>query len=344
MNSRERVNTAMRGEQPDRAPVWCLLSLEHIIRNAFPDGTLPETVEELVAAECRLSQRYHFDGVVLYRPGARRGERVDRFIQDALHDVPHGTAEHRIAEVDPESWPREPLEVEPENFYSSHLAREILGDSYHIGGWTPDGYSSAVQWFPDLQEAMIAMAQAPERFAALVDYFDVISIAWAQAQIRQGKLESVQISSPYAGATFISPTMYRRFVLPSVRKLAQACRAQGGFSYLHTCGFIGDRLEMMAESGVDGIECMDPPPLGDLQLADAKARVGRQLFLKGNIDSVNVLLQGDDALVDRVIIETLKAGKPAGGYILSTACSVAPEVRPERVQRMAELAETYGVY
>ena len=36
---------------------------------------------------------------------------------------------------------------------------------------------------------------------------------------------------------------------------------------------------------------MDPPPLGNTELKDAKARVGDKLFLKGNMDSVNVLLQ-----------------------------------------------------
>jgi len=79
-------------------------------------------------------------------------------------------------------------------------------------------------------------------------------------------------------------------------------------------------------------------------LSEAKKRVGDRLFLKGNIDSVNVLLRGEDKQVDQVIRETIKSGMSGGGYILSTACSVAPKVLPSRVRRLQELAEEVGQY
>ena len=37
----------MELNSPDRVPVWCPLSLEHIIRNGTPDGEIPETIELL---------------------------------------------------------------------------------------------------------------------------------------------------------------------------------------------------------------------------------------------------------------------------------------------------------
>jgi hypothetical protein len=43
----------------------------------------------------------------------------------------------------------------------------------------------------------------------------------------------------------------------------------------------------MAGSGASGIECLDPPPLGRVELEDAKARVGGRIFIKGNIDPVH---------------------------------------------------------
>ncbi len=61
--------------------------------------------------------------------------------------------------------------------------------------------------------------------------------------------------------------------------------------YIHTCGAIGDRLELLAASGADGVDTLDPPPLGNVDLADAKRRIGNRLFIKGNIDPVNTLLR-----------------------------------------------------
>ena len=100
----------------------------------------------------------------------------------------------------------------------------------------------------------------------------------------------------------------------------------------------------MAASGIDGIECMDPPPLGNTELKDAKARVGKKLFLKGNMDSVNVLLQATPESLEEYVRDMLKDGMAGGGYILSSACSVAPNVKPEILKLLVPLAEKYGRY
>lgn len=42
--------------------------------------------------------------------------------------------------------------------------------------------------------------------------------------------------------------------------------------------------------------------------------------------------------------DMLACGMPGGGYILSTACSVAPGVKPEILRQLVPLAEKYGVY
>ncbi len=100
----------------------------------------------------------------------------------------------------------------------------------------------------------------------------------------------------------------------------------------------------MAEAGISGLECLDPPPLGRVELADAKRRVGQRLFIKGNIDPVNVLLRGDVGGVRDAARRTLEDGMPGGGYILSTACAVAPRTPPENVAALREVAEAFGRY
>lgn len=344
MTPRERIRIAMQGQRPDRVPVWCQLSLEHIIRQGTSGGKPPRSIDDYVRAECTLTKRYGFDGLVLYLPAIRKNTPIDKLLEDWIHATPRGDPGHDFEKADPVHWDKPRFEYDYEDFYSSRLAREILGDDYHIGGWTPDGFSRAIQWFPTIEDAMIGTKQDVERFKALVEYFDQESIAWARAQIRLGKLESIHISSPYAGSSFISLDAYKTLVLPSLTRLAEALKPEPAFTYVHTCGFISDRLELMAESGVDGIECMDPPPLGDVLLEDAKKRVGSKVFLKGNIDSVNALLLGSDLEIEQAVIKAIEAGKPGGGYILSTACSVAPAVLPERIQRLVRLSEQYGMY
>lgn len=80
-------------------------------------------------------------------------------------------------------------------------------------------------------------------------------------------------------------------------------------------------------------------------LETLRARYGFDGFLlKGNLDAVNEMLRADDATFDAAVIERLRTGKPGSGYILSSACSVAPHVNPERLRRMVALAERHGRY
>ena len=344
MTPRERINTAMKMGIPDRVPVWCLLSLEHIINHGMKDSKSPKVIEELVEAECRLIEEYNFDGGLVYLPGCKKNANIEQFMHRATKDVPTGAVTKDFDTADPESWMRDIPKYESDDFYSSRLAREIAGEDVHLGGWVGDGFSKAIQWFPTLDEAMMAILMDPAKFRKMIDYFDEQSIASAVAQIKLGKLESIQISSPYAGSSFISLDTYKDMVLNSVSKLAKAIDETNGFAYIHTCGSIGDRLELLANTGAHGIECMDPPPLGDITLADSKKRVGKKIFLKGNIDSVNILLQSTNEVVERNVIETIKAGKPDGSYILSTACSVSPAVSKERVKILANYADEYDQY
>ena len=91
-------------------------------------------------------------------------------------------------------------------------------------------------------------------------------------------------------------------------------------------------------------DTLDPPPLGTVHLDQAKTEYGDRFFFKGNLDAVNEMLHADDATFEQAVKDRIEIGKPGSGYILSSACSVAPHVKPERLQRLAEIAERLGTY
>jgi uroporphyrinogen-III decarboxylase len=98
----------------------------------------------------------------------------------------------------------------------------------------------------------------------------------------------------------------------------------------------------MFDSGVSGIECLDPPPLGNVELDDAKRRTKGRGFIKGNIDSVNTLLFGNPTEILADARHRLEVGKEGGGFILSTACSVAPRVDRSKLLLLREAVQSWG--
>jgi uroporphyrinogen-III decarboxylase len=68
------------------------------------------------------------------------------------------------------------------------------------------------------------------------------------------------------------------------------------------------------------------------------------MFIKGNIDSVNTLLEGTDESIRSEVGEIMRIGMANRGFILSTACSISPRVPKENIQLLARIAEESGHY
>ena len=193
------------------------------------------------------------------------------------------------------------------------------------------------------EDALVAMLDAPATCHELLE----VLTRMVTAQVRclgPCAPDAMLISSAFAGDGFIGRAMYQEFVCPYERQVAAAAHEFGQPVYTHTCGAIGDRLDLMATTGIDGIDTLDPPPLGTVDLARAKAEFGARFFFKGNLDAVNEMLHADDQTFQRAVLERLRIGMPGSGYILSSACSVAPHVKPERLQTMVRLAAESGRY
>ncbi len=217
-------------------------------------------------------------------------------------------------------------------------ARALAPDaSVHVEVFSP--FTHLMELF-SYEEALIALVDDPNTCRLLLDRLTPIVVAQVR-RLAPCSPDAVLISSAFAGAGFISRAMYRDFVLPYEQRVVQAIHEFRLPAYTHTCGAIGDRLDLMEATGVDGLDTLDPPPLGTVNLAEAKAQYGRRLFFKGNLDAVNEMLRADPATFERAVRQRLDVGSPGSGYLLSSACSVAPRVAPERLKAMVALSEAH---
>ncbi len=219
--------------------------------------------------------------------------------------------------------------------------RELAPDvSVHAEVFSP--FTHLMELF-GYEQGLFALIDVPEKCHEALKVFTRQVLAQIKLYVGCGP-DAVLVSSAFAGAGFISPEMYKEFVSPYEDELYKAINGYGLKSYVHTCGAIGDRLGLMAETCVDGIDTLDPPPLGTINLEEAKSNYGERFFFKGNLDSVNEILNADDETFEEAVKERIRIGKPGSGYILSSACSVAPYVKGQRLKKLTELAKQLGKY
>lgn len=182
----------------------------------------------------------------------------------------------------------------------------------------------------------------------------------AAAIQRSFALAAIGIDALYIGETFggvISPDQFKEFCFPYFKRFAQAIKGlpalsvaaglpnqghgdqgKGPLVYLHICGNSAKILEMMAETGVDCIEPLDP--LGGVKIADAKKRVGHRVALMGGVHTVKLAHGTLQEVVDDCR-RCLSEGAPGGGYLLAAGDMLPTETSREKVEAMINAAKKY---
>jgi uroporphyrinogen decarboxylase len=173
--------------------------------------------------------------------------------------------------------------------------------------------------------------------AAIEHMLDLAAAAvtrFGLAQLRAGA-NLLQCGDSLASASMISPRTFRRFVLPRHQRIFAAWKAAGAMTVLHVCGNNTPLLELLAETGAD-IVAIDSA----VDLAVAKARIGDRVTLIGNLDPVQVVMQGSPEQVEAAARACLAAASPGGGYVLGTGCEVPPGSPLENVRAIIRAAHT----
>ena len=236
-----------------------------------------------------------------------------------------------------------PLAEIPDYFFDTlNAVKAKVGDEVSLHGEVFSPLTHYMELF-GYEQALVTFLMDPGKVHAILERITEESILWAVAQAKHG-VDAVLMSSAFVGGPFLSPRMYKQFVVPYERKVTEAVKAAGVPIYTHTCGSIGDRLDLMVATGTQGVDTLDPPPLGNTELAVAKQLIGDKVFIKGNMNSVSLLTFTKEEEVVEHASDRIRTGMPGGGYILSTACSVAPKVAPWKLEMLTPLAEELGQY
>lgn len=381
MNGAERMAMAMKLEKPDRVPLMCQPSWGFVLKQLpwlDPVDLWHNRQGAYAEALCKISERFHFDGILIPAVGLapldkKSVESFDADFEDGPvayfkngdsciycnNDLPryqHKNApEVSIEKLDPEKVPEDISFLPPSNRLRMWLNKDAFGRvaeihqckertcgnlSIHGSVYAPEDYLIDRL---GVEGAFLAMMTDPEKCKALLKAYARATCVHVGEQIDAGA-NAINFSAPWTGQNFISREMFEEIIAPAHRIVTAYCRERNTPCYCHTCGSIGDRLELIIDIGFSGLECLDPPPLGNVELDDAVKRIGQTTSIKGNIDPVNVLMNGTPEQIRRDAIRRLETGMKSEGFILSTACSIAPETPAKNLDVLFGVVEKYGHY
>jgi uroporphyrinogen-III decarboxylase len=162
-------------------------------------------------------------------------------------------------------------------------------------------------------------------------------------------LDLYRIVGPeYFTAPYMPPAMFRRFVVPHVTEMTRLIHARGAKVRLHCHGKMAQVLDMILETGCDGINPCEPPPDGDIELDEVKRRCqARGVSVWGNIE-IKLLEQAAPGQVRAEVHKITDQAKAGGGFVLMpTAAPISLELSPRTEANYKALIDAgieFGTY
>jgi uroporphyrinogen decarboxylase len=139
--------------------------------------------------------------------------------------------------------------------------------------------------------------------------------------------------------------IFRRLAFPAVRRVIEMATEHGMPTHVHACGPERELVRILAEeTALTVIDPLEPPPMGDCDLAEIKRLYGDRIVLKGNLHTTSVMLRGSPADVAAASRAAIDAAARDGRFILSTGDQCGRDTPDENIRAMVETARTYGRY
>lgn len=368
MTPRERMAAVMGGRLPDRVPFLPTISTDHACLACGRDFE-EALADPALGQECLLGAalRYRADAVRLtigppeswYREKKveRVGGRLAQISRDdgrveGYFDVEGGGKLVPPAGTRPEVSTLAEARKIPVPTAGEYLRRGCLENVrrlaaqahekglFVIGMCSSQTINFMVEKTGRSDTALMLFHDEPALARTLIAKAVAISVEKGRAFAAAG-VDCLYIGDSYASASVISPDTYRRFCAGAYRETAREFHRLGVFCYKHCCGNYDPLLEDLAETGVDGMDGIDPE--SGMSVRRTKERIGRLLTLMGGVSCLS-LLNGTPERVEREAAACVLEGREGGRFVLGSACAVPRLAPPENIEAMRRAALAHGSY
>ncbi|OGD19151.1 MAG: hypothetical protein A2W03_05965 [Candidatus Aminicenantes bacterium RBG_16_63_16] len=365
----ERMNAALRHEEPDRVPV------SDFFWGAFVERWRRELN---LPADASPLTHYDLDWTVItpnLDPWIRPFEVLRETPEEVIVKTGFGATVHKrfahpMAEM--RAWDVDDFaKLERAEFDDPADRRRFFepGDS-HINGIgdgylrnTPAWVDSVKAAWPDFPvygsiiemsecltrlvgqlNSMLWMGEHPERMGEVIHRLGDFYCRLAQAEIRGagGLLDGFVIwgDMAYRKSTFMSPAYWRAHFKPWVAKLVDLAHAHRLPVIYHGCGNVSSIFEDFIEIGVDAYNPLEAK--AGFDAVELRRRYGHRIAFCGNGD-VRVWETGDRAAIRRDVLHKLNAAR-GGGFIFQSDHSVTSGVSGATYDFIVGLVREAGRY
>lgn len=186
------------------------------------------------------------------------------------------------------------------------------------------------------EQALVALHDKPALMRYLIEtsYEGYLEEAKALAAIG---CHGLMVSEAYVAADTIAPRMFDEFIYDVFKHFHEQVAALGVVPFMYFMGDINPLLPRLADIGIKCLMVEEPKKGFDIDVVRIKEALGERVCLVGNVDSVEVMLRGTPADVERAVRAQLPAARN-GGFIMSTGSPLTVDTPVENVHAFMRAA------
>ena len=192
--------------------------------------------------------------------------------------------------------------------------------------------------------SLLWMGMYPEQFGEQINRIGQFYLDCMKAQIKaaDGLLDGMVIwgDVAYTQTMLFDPDYWRTYFKPWVKAMIDECHKNNLPVIYHGCGNVELIFEDFIEMGVDAYNPLEVK--ASMDAVDLKKKYGNKIGYCGN-NNIQVWETGDKNLIKKEVLRKLNAAK-GGGFIFQSDHSVSSDVSGETYDYVVKLVREYGKY
>ncbi|MEA1951486.1 MAG: uroporphyrinogen decarboxylase family protein, partial [Planctomycetota bacterium] len=144
-------------------------------------------------------------------------------------------------------------------------------------------------------------------------------------------------------STFHPPRYVEQYSASFYQRAAEICHRHGSLFFIHACGNQKANLPLISSLGVDGLEGVAYPPLGDTQLEEAFAMTHDGFIITGGISGMETSSLTSKDKVFRYVEDLFHRVRPyADRFIFSASCNTSVDASWETLVQFRDAWRELG--
>ena len=135
----------------------------------------------------------------------------------------------------------------------------------------------------------------------------------------------------YVTPPFFPVDFFEEFVVKYDQPIVDSIHQYGGFARIHSHGNCKEILPLIVDMGADGIDPLEPPHQGNIELSEARKLYGEQLVLFGNIEIADIENMPSDQF-RKIVKKSIADGTSGSGRGFVLMPSASPYGREVQIQ------------